>query len=200
MCVSPKTSMEDVLALRAELEKFVTAPENKRDFQPELDIELRNLNDLGKLELRVEIRHKVSRTETIVILSEANTKQSNFANDQLRNARRNKFMVELLAVTRRIPIDPPSGGGPSFGDPANPTYSVSITDTDATGFRDEREAKDAGKRLFPKGSRLEHLLPEGVSTGLQSPAAAMIAGLTGRRNGSTAEGRRSIDDILPRRA
>ncbi|KAK3678577.1 hypothetical protein LTR78_001875 [Recurvomyces mirabilis] len=183
LCVSPTTSMEDVLALRAELEKFVTAPENKRDFQPELDIELRNLNDLGKLELRVEIRHK-----------------SNFANDQLRNARRNKFMVELLAVTRRIPIDPPGGGGPAFGDPANPTYSVSITDTDATGFRDERKAKDEGKRLFAKGTGLEHLLPEGVSTGLQNPAAAMIAGLTGRRNGSTAEGRRSIDDILPKRA
>lgn len=49
--VSAATSFEDVLALRAELSKFVADPENKRDFQPDLDIELRSLNDLAKLEV-----------------------------------------------------------------------------------------------------------------------------------------------------
>ncbi|KAK5113370.1 hypothetical protein LTR62_003470 [Meristemomyces frigidus] len=183
--VSPSTSMEDVLALRSELEKFVTAPENKRDYQSDLDIELRNLNDLGKLELRVEIRHK-----------------SNFANDQLRNARRNRFMVELLASTRRIPIGPPGGLGPAFGDPANPTYSVSISEREALEFKSARKSEDEGKRLFPKGTGgMEGLAAaEGVSSGVQNPASAMISGLIARRSGSVAEGVRGIDDVLPKKS
>jgi small-conductance mechanosensitive channel len=60
LCVSAGTSMEDVLALRQELAKFVAAEENRRDFQQDFYVELRNLNDLAKLELRVEIRHKVN--------------------------------------------------------------------------------------------------------------------------------------------
>ena len=59
--VSAATNMEDVLALKSELSRFVDADENRRDFQPDLSIELRSLNDLTKLELRVEIRHKVSQ-------------------------------------------------------------------------------------------------------------------------------------------
>ncbi|TKA65134.1 hypothetical protein B0A55_11274 [Friedmanniomyces simplex] len=180
--VSAATSMEDVLALRGELNKFVAAPENKRDFMPELDIELRNVNDLDKLELRVEIRHK-----------------SNFANEQLRNARRNKFMVELLAATRRIPIAPPGGSAPALGDPANPAYSVAVSNMEAEAARSRHAAEVEGSRLFPSGSGLSMLMPEGVSSAIQNPAAAMIAGVMGRRNGSAAEGRRSVDDMLPRR-
>ena len=58
--ISAATTNEDILALRAQLEKFVQAPENKRDFQDDLDIELISLGDLKQLDLRVEIRHKVS--------------------------------------------------------------------------------------------------------------------------------------------
>ena len=57
--VCAATSNADILALRAQLEKFVQAPENKRDFQDDLDIELISLGDLKQLDLRVEIRHKV---------------------------------------------------------------------------------------------------------------------------------------------
>jgi small-conductance mechanosensitive channel len=60
--ISAATTNEDILALRAQLEKFVQAPENKRDFQDDLDIELISLGDLKQLDLRVEIRHKVSTT------------------------------------------------------------------------------------------------------------------------------------------
>ncbi|KAK3075446.1 hypothetical protein LTR53_001231 [Teratosphaeriaceae sp. CCFEE 6253] len=183
ICVSPGTSMEDVLALRSEMNAFVAAPENKRDFRSELDIELLSLNDLTKLELRVEIRHK-----------------SNFANEQVRNIRRNKFMVELLAATRRIPIEPPAGSGPALGDPANPSYSVAVSNTEAEAWRSKHSAEVEGARLFPTGSGLSMFLPEGLSSDVQNPAAAMIAGLTGRRNGSAAEsGRRSVDEILPKR-
>jgi small-conductance mechanosensitive channel len=58
--VSAATSNADILALRAQLEKFVQAPENKRDFQDDVDIELISVGDLKQLDLRVEIRHKVS--------------------------------------------------------------------------------------------------------------------------------------------
>ncbi|KAK5724398.1 hypothetical protein LTR15_004443 [Elasticomyces elasticus] len=180
--VAATTSMEDVLALRNELNKFVAAPENKRDFMPELDIELRNLNDLDKLELRVEIRHK-----------------SNFANEQLRNARRNKFMVELLAATRRVPIEPPGGSAPALGDPANPAYSVAVSNGEAELFRSKHTTETEAKRLFPVGTGLSMFMPEAVSSAMQSPAVAMVAGVMGRRNGSVTEGRRSVDDIVPRR-
>lgn len=59
--VCAKTTNADILVLRAELEKFVKAPENKRDFIPEIDIELLSLGDLKQLDLRVEIKHKVRR-------------------------------------------------------------------------------------------------------------------------------------------
>ncbi|KAK5736639.1 hypothetical protein LTR17_007296 [Elasticomyces elasticus] len=180
--VAATTSMEDVLALRNELNKFVAAPENKRDFMPELDIELRNLNDLDKLELRVEIRHK-----------------SNFANEQLRNARRNKFMVELLAATRRVPIEPPGGSAPALGDPANPAYSVAVSNQEAESFRSKHTTDTEAKRLFPVGRGLGMFMPDAVSSAMQSPAVAMMAGVMGRRNGSVTEGRRSVDDIVPRR-
>ncbi|KAK4540737.1 hypothetical protein LTR36_008952 [Oleoguttula mirabilis] len=180
--VSAATSFEDVLALRGELSSFVSAAENKRDFMPDLDIELRSLNDLAKLELRVEIRHK-----------------SNFANEQLRNARRNKFMCELLAAMRRIPIEPPGGAAPALGDPANPAYSVAVSDKEAETSRVKHSAGVEAARLFPSGNGLPMFLPEAVSSGMQNPAQAMIAGLTGRRNGSIAEGRRSVDEILPKR-
>lgn len=58
--VCAATSNADILALRAELEKFVQAPENKRDFQNDIDMELIGVGDLKQLDLRVEIRHKVS--------------------------------------------------------------------------------------------------------------------------------------------
>jgi small-conductance mechanosensitive channel len=58
--VCAATSNADILALRAQLEKFVQAPENKRDFQDDVDVELISVGDLKQLDLRVEIRHKVS--------------------------------------------------------------------------------------------------------------------------------------------
>lgn len=61
------TSNADILALRAQLEKFVQAPENKRDFQDEIDIELISLGDLKQLDLRVEIKHKVSGVMTVIV-------------------------------------------------------------------------------------------------------------------------------------
>nr|POF04480.1 putative mscs family protein c2c4.17c [Quercus suber] len=170
--VAATTSMEDILALRGELAKFVAA--EARDFQPDFDIELRNLGDMKSLELRVEIRHK-----------------------RLRNVRRNKFMVELLASMRRIPIEPPGGSNPPLGDPSNPSYNVSVSDREATDARKTHSDKHEAARLFPKGSSLADLMPDAISSGFRNPAQAMFSSMTGRSHsiaeGAMMVGRRSID-------
>lgn len=170
--VAATTSTEDILALRSELEKFVNHPDNKRDFQPDFDIELRSVGDLKQLELRVEMRHK-----------------SNFANEPLRNARRNKFMVELLAAARRIPLEPPGGAGAGLGTPNNPAYSVTISDSEAAAVRDAHAQEVAAKRLFPPGQFLaeqqEQQQAAGITTAFD-PVGSMVNTLIGRRNNSIA--------------
>ncbi|KAK3717388.1 hypothetical protein LTR37_005777 [Vermiconidia calcicola] len=169
LSVAATTTNEDILALRGELQKFVTADENRRDFQSEFDIELISVGNLLKLDLQVEIRHK-----------------SNFANELIRSTRRNKFMCELLAAMRRIPIEPPGGSAPALGDPANPAYSVAVSDQEALDARARKAAELEESRLFPKGTG-SSFLGEALSSAFQNPAQTMIAGITGRRNGSIRE-------------
>lgn len=160
IAVAATTTQEDILALRGELQKFVAADENRRDYQQEFDIELRGVGDLKQLDLRVEIRHK-----------------SNFANEMLRNPRRNKFMCELLAAARRIPLEPPGGAAPALGDPANPAYSVAVSDLEAVAAR-ERKAKDVeASRLFPIGGTYANA----VSSAVQKYAPSVVGSVTGRR-------------------
>jgi len=85
------TSFEDIQKLKYELLLF--AKENSRDFQPDLEVEVIGINDLDKLVLRLEMRHR-----------------SNWANESLMLSRRNRFMLALVAILRRIPIYAPSGG------------------------------------------------------------------------------------------
>ncbi|KAK4997536.1 hypothetical protein LTR66_003052 [Elasticomyces elasticus] len=164
IAVCAGTSSADILALREELEKFVTAPENKRDFQPELNIELISVGDMKQLDLRVEIRHK-----------------SNFSNELLRATRRNKFMCELLASMRRIPIEPPGGASRPLGEACNPAYSVAVSDMEARAARAKHDAEKEAKRLQPSGSALPGFMPEAVSTALAQPALNMISTVKGRQ-------------------
>lgn len=57
------TTLEDIQKLREELLEFVR--ENSRDFQQELEIEVIGINELDKLEIKVEIKHKVSSDGSI---------------------------------------------------------------------------------------------------------------------------------------
>lgn len=52
------TTLEDIQALREEMLKFIK--ENNRDYRPEFEIEVLGVNDLDKLDLKIEIKHKVS--------------------------------------------------------------------------------------------------------------------------------------------
>ncbi len=64
MYINFETSIEDIQALKREMQAFVTDKENSRDFQPEIDVEITGIAEMNKLELRVEIKHKVRSPES----------------------------------------------------------------------------------------------------------------------------------------
>ena len=104
-------------------------------------------------------------------------------------------MCELLAAMRRVPIDPPGGSGPALGGPSNPSYSVSVSDLEAAGFRNKHHDEVESKRLFT-GAKLTATLPEGISSAFQAPVVGLAAAtVTGRRASSVNQGRRSGDSL-----
>ena len=53
------TTLEDIQLLRNEMQAFVLDKDNCRDFQPDVEVEVTGISEMNKLELKVEIRHKV---------------------------------------------------------------------------------------------------------------------------------------------
>lgn len=133
--VSYDTSFEDLELLRVEMEKFVRAPENARDFQPDININVGGVGDLDKLNLKVAIKHK-----------------SNWHNDTVRATRRSKFMCALALAIKRIPIYAPGGGGDALGGPSNPAYSVAVTDAFASEARSRSTENKEAARMVPSAS------------------------------------------------
>lgn len=128
--VDPGTEFKALELLRMELEEFVRAPENSRDYQSDVDIQLLSLGDLKQLDLRVEIRHK-----------------SNWADDQLKIYRRSKFMCALLSAMRKVPIHGPDGGGPEQGTIDAPNYTVPLDRDTAAAIRAEFDIKRESEKL-----------------------------------------------------
>ncbi|THV44233.1 hypothetical protein BGAL_0694g00020 [Botrytis galanthina] len=135
MFISFDTTLEDIELLRTEMENFVRHPDNARDFQSDIVLEAVGIGNMDKLQLKVEIRHK-----------------SNWHNETVRAARRSKFMCALVLALRKIPINAPGGGGDALGGPANPNYSVSVTDEWAAEARDKSSTTKDSKRLIPTKS------------------------------------------------
>jgi hypothetical protein len=143
--------MSDIEALRLEMQSYITAPENSRDFQPEIVLRCVGVGSMDKLQIQLEVRHK-----------------SNWPNEQIRAARHSKLMCALVLALRKVPICGPGGGGAPLGDPANPTYSVSVSDEIASAAR-EKAAKDAdAARLHPVNSQLQTAVPENSQLGKNS--------------------------------
>lgn len=136
--VSYDTSFEDIELLRAEMEKFVRAPENSRDFQPDISIAVAGVGDLDKLQLKVAIKHK-----------------SNWHNDAIRATRRSKFMCALTLALKKVPIYAPGGGTEALGGHTNPTYSVSVTDREAAAARDKANQEKEALRLVPSAPAVD---------------------------------------------
>ena len=131
--VSFDTSFEEIELLRLEMEKFVRAPENNRDFQPDVGISVGGVGELDKLTLKVAIKHK-----------------SNWHNDMVRATRRSKFMCALTLALKLVPINGPGGGGDALGGPANPQYAVTVTDDFAEQAREKSEKDKESKKLGNK--------------------------------------------------
>ena len=83
---------------------------------------------------------------------------------------------------RSIPIDPPGGNDAAVGSSDNPSYSVTVSDIEAAGFRSARKEGLQEKRLFPADETYSSIsVPEGVSSAWETYAPAAVAGVTGRR-------------------
>lgn len=128
--VSADTTAEDIEALRMELETFVLQADNKRDFQPCVLVDINAVGNFKSLELRVEFGHK-----------------SNWSNEALRLSRRARFMTELVAALRRIPIYAPGCGYAGLGDYHAPTYSVTVSHAEAEAAKAAFDEKKKAKRL-----------------------------------------------------
>jgi len=103
------TSFEDIQKLKHELLIFIK--ENSRDYQEDLEVEITGINELDRLILKVDIKHR-----------------GNWANETLSLQRRNRFLCALVAILRNIPIYGPGGGDLVVGEQGKPMYTVSVPD------------------------------------------------------------------------
>ena len=176
MYIDFATSFEDIQLLRSEMTKFVLDPVNSRDFFPDLDVQVLSIGSMDKMELKVDIMHK-----------------SNWANEAVRAARRSKFMCALVLALRRIPINPPGGGGAGLGDAKNPTYSVAISPTLAQQNKDDADREKEGKRLVPTKKDASPIKERGTTTVEQTAVNAL-----NERNNAIDKSRDHSDDLKDR--
>lgn len=124
------TTFQDIQYLRAELTKFVSSEENKRDYRPVVDVKINAIPDLQKIQLKVSFWHK-----------------SNWADEQVRSARSSKFVCRLLQIARYVPIGKPGGSKAKTGDEGKPSYMVHITEQDAATKRAAEKQRLSEKRM-----------------------------------------------------
>ena len=128
--VSFSTTLEDVELFRREMELFVRDSDNARDFEPDIEVELRGVGSMDKLQLGIDIKHK-----------------SNWSNGAVTAARRSKFMCALVLAMRKVPIYAPGGGAAALGSAEQPSYTVNITDEQAATARADFEKSKAAQHL-----------------------------------------------------
>lgn len=157
--VSYSTSLEDIQKLNEEILIFIG--ENSRDFQPDLDVEVVGINDLDRMIIKLEIRHK-----------------SNWSNEQLTLQRRNKFLCALVLIMKKIPIYGAGGSGdPAIGEESKPMYTVAITDDKAqVNMQKQAEAK-LSQRWDAKKERAEAEEAEELGTPMDGSTKGKEAGV-----------------------
>jgi hypothetical protein len=130
--ISLDTPFEDIEALRMEMEGFVGNADNKREFQPDIVLRCVGVGTMDKLQLQLEVRHK-----------------SNWSVEAIRVARHSKLMCALLMAMRKVPVFGPAGGAAPLGDPANPSYNVTVSDEYAAMSREKAAKAADAARLHP---------------------------------------------------
>jgi hypothetical protein len=199
--VNIHTSFASLTALRAEMEAFLVAPENSRDYAPTLAMSVLDLHDLSRMELRVAFTHR-----------------HNWSNEPLRAKRSSKFMCALMAAVRRVGILKP--GGLPQGDEARPIYQVALppeaaargaaerarraeeekqeaaaggaqTDAEADAVRQRREkaakTKAAEEAAFKMLTKVPEVEKKTLSVG-DEVDTGLLQGVTGLRTRTGAEG------------
>ncbi|KZL66186.1 serine threonine protein kinase [Colletotrichum incanum] len=137
--IAADTSFEDIERLRRRIRDQVRAPENRRDFREDVDVELMSIGDMSKLEVYVEAEHK-----------------SNWNNEHVRRLRRNKLMTAVVSSLRAVAINGPGGGGATLGDEARPTYQVVMSEETAAAARQKfQDEKNASKPLSAVSSAID---------------------------------------------
>lgn len=170
--VSAGTSFQDLETMRLEMLGFVA--EHKRDYLPEVDLQLVSIKDLAKLELHIEFQHK-----------------GNHASDRLRSQRRSKFVCALLSAVRKVPIDPPGGSSPARGSIEAPTYTVTISDDVAKSAMAQHNEEADAKRMNPKNAATAGRSaadPIALSGRLGSTSLEILPSLLRRTTGSVSHG------------
>ena len=131
------TSFEDVELLRLEMEKFVTHPDNSRDFQPGVIINVSSIEDLQQMVLEFIIMYKANNNDVVARLD-----------------RKSKFLCALTDALHKIPIYPVGKG--VLGTPGNPNYLVSCTAEEAAERRSKMDEDRQKSRIIPSGEEVEN--------------------------------------------
>ncbi|KAK3380819.1 hypothetical protein B0H63DRAFT_450216 [Podospora didyma] len=129
MMIDVRTTFKDLAYLRAELEAFLK--ENKRDYLPNLALQILGVHDLSRLEMKVVFTHR-----------------TNWSNEPLRAGRSMKFMCALVSAIRKVPIIRPDGG--PIGGEGRPMFNVMLSEKEANQRLDNFKANLAASRIDAK--------------------------------------------------
>jgi len=127
--VNTNTTADDLEELQAGLCEFVQSPASRRDYRPGVTVNISDIGDFTSLTLIIKYGHK-----------------ANWGSESLRLKRRNRFMAEILAVMRRIPILQPGGTAKGSGSLEHPQYTVEISAEEAQAALEKSRNKVQGKR------------------------------------------------------
>lgn len=117
--VDVRTTFVDIMQLRTELEAFLKA--NPRDYMPNLGLNVIDVAELNKIEIRVAWVHK-----------------NNWSNEPLRAKRSGRFMCALVAAIRKVPIMRP--GGVPLGTEERPYWTAQITNSEGKEILEKKKA------------------------------------------------------------
>ena len=155
MLIDFRTSFQDLMALRGELEDFLKHPDNRRDYQPGLSLNIVNVHELNRMELKCAFNHK-----------------SNWSNEPLRAARSMKFMCKLVAAIRRIKL----GSPPPVGDERRPNYTVMMSDGEQNRKRLAKHGGDDGDESADRAQGYP-------GTGQETKPLDLVFGISGVQRG-----------------
>jgi len=128
--VDVRTTFVDIMHLRTELEAFLKA--NPRDYMPNLGLNVIDVAELNKIEIRVAWIHK-----------------NNWSNEPLRAKRSGRFMCALVAAIRKVPIMRP--GGVPLGTEERPYWTAQITNSEGKEILEKKKA--GGPMLLDEEAR-----------------------------------------------